>query len=50
MSNYNPKCLCCQRRKLIDSLLHNAALLSAKDLDVILKMSERLAKKCEAGR
>jgi hypothetical protein len=47
MSDYNANCLCCQRRKLIDSLLRNAALLSQKDLDVIIEMSERLAKKRE---
>ena len=45
MAEYNSNCLCCERRKLIDSLLRNAALLSQKDLDIIIEMSERLARR-----
>jgi hypothetical protein len=47
MSEYNPDCLCCEKRKLIDSLLRNAALLSQRDLDMIIKMSEKLAGRAE---
>jgi hypothetical protein len=50
MAEYNPECLCCERRKYIDSILRNAALLSQHDLDLLIKMAEELAKKREYMR